>query len=470
MLKAAFYFLIALFALTFSVCFAQVNSDVVNLNDIDINIIEIENIEFDNTEFDDIEFDDMSLDDEAFDTTSIYDINDDITERSWRLDFAWQNGTDLNELSQTISHRLDARLNVEKLVFNDYFFKMDAKILTRLRGDDSLSNQSSVEIDTRLRELFIQRSQSDWTLTSGFQILTLGEMDAVQISDVLSPWDYSEFAFTAPEDARLGQFMINAQGYRNNSRWQFIYSPWPLSNRYPGGNADTLMQRLLGSTEVMVNDNQPKPLQAHELLTQWQTTIESSDLTLLYGNLLSNDPVFHRTSDENDDIIRFETEYYRFHLFSLSGNYSLGNVLWKFETAYKKGIQYQSDTVLEKDLWELAVGFDYDANGAWALAFEVLNQHILGDTGDMATIQQNSTQIVTRWNKQWRHETLSTVVFFNYQLQYQDMVTSLALDYAVNDNTKASLVGSIFYSTDEHSPAQLSKDWDQIVFRVNYAY
>jgi len=296
-------------------------------------------------------------------------------------------------------------------------------------------------------------------------------MDTVQITDLLSPWDYSEFAFTAPEEARLGQLLFNSEWHFKHTRWQILYSPWPLSNRYPDGDdGSNLIRQLFGNQTVTINDDKPKPFKDHELLLLWKKSFAGSDLTFVYANLLNNDPLFNLVSAENTEIKQFETEYFRFNLFAASMNYSSGNILWKIESAYKQGIKYQTPSILESNAWDLAIGADYDANGAWNLSLELLNQHILSGKKKRFNLNKNSTQLVVRWNKNWLNETLNAVVFISYQLQYKDTITSLSFDYSLDDNWKIAFVATVFESTDQQSPAQLIKDWDQATLRISFAY
>lgn len=398
------------------------------------------------------------------------------TSDPWRMIFAWQNGVDIQAMDNTKSHRFDARLDWGQLVFNDdYFFKIDGKAIIRLPGDDNQENESGTELDGRLRELYIQNSSDRWSVTAGFQTITLGEMDTVQITDVLSPWDYSEFAFTAPEDARLGQLLFNTEWYSDpysdSMHWQILYSPWPLRNRYPDGSSSSLIQQLLGSQAVAVNDEPPEAFKDHEILLKWKKSFAGRDVTFVYANLLSNDPLFHLVSTETATIKQFETEYFRFNLFAASMNYSAGNILWKLESAYKQGMKYQTpQSVLKSNAWDIAIGADYDANGAWNLSLEMLNQYILKSAEKLLTLNKNSTQIVARWSKNWLKETLNTVFFISYQLQYKDTITSLSFDYAIDDHWKIALVATVFESTDKQSPGQLSKDFDQATVRISFAY
>lgn len=411
------------------------------------------------------ELDDVDLD---FD----FDIEiGETTSKQWRMIFAWQNGVDINAIDNTKTHRFDARLDWGQLLSNNYFFKIDGKAMIRLPGDDNQDNRNSIELDGRLRELYIQSSTDMWSFTTGFQTITLGEMDTVQITDLLSPWDYSEFAFTAPEDARLGQLLFNSEWYFEKTRWQILYSPWPLSNRYPeGGDGNNLIRQLFGDQTVTVNDDKPEPFKDHEIVLKWKKSFEGSDLTFAYASLLNNDPLFNLVSAENALIRKFETEYFRFNLFAASINYSAGNILWKLESAYKQGMKYQTQSMLESNAWDIAIGADYDANGAWSLSLELLNQHIFAREKELLNLNKNSTQLVVRWNKDWLNETFNTVFFISYQLQYQDTITSLSFDYAIDDHWKIAFVATVFESTDQQSPGQLTKDQDQATLRISVAY
>jgi len=390
-------------------------------------------------------------------------------EKPWRLIFAWRNGVDAQNIRETRSHRFDSRMDWGQLVFDDYFVKLDGKLIFRLPGDDNQTNQQKTELDGRLKELYIQRSLPNWTITAGFQTIILGEMDTVQVADLFSPWDYSEFAFTSPEDARLGQFVINSEWYYKKSRWQLLYSPWPLSNRYPGESVDFFRQ-IFGNQPVIINDNQPKPFQQNEFLAKWTSNIAGSDISFLYASLLSNNPTFNMISSNNSTTIRFDSAFPRFNLLVGSANYSAGNFLWKLETAFKQNIQFQSASNQLGDVWDLAVGSEYDANGAWNMSLEMLNQVFFTSSNQSSLPFRNNTQIVGRWSKNWLNQTLSTIIFGSYQVQYGDTVTSLSASYAIDDSWTAMLVATLFESTDSRSPGQFTKNWDQITAKVSFSY
>jgi len=381
---------------------------------------------------------------------------------------AYQSGLSLYELGELISHRLDIRLRAEYLTQQAYFFRVDGKLINRLPGDGQLSSNEDIDWDGRLRELFVQKGNDKGTLTFGFQNFAWGEMDAVQISDVIAPRDYSEFAFTAPEDARLGQLLLNYQFYNDLGQWQLLYSPWPQTNRYPGGSASSLLE-FVTSEPIDLNNRQPRILKDYELAMRWKTTRTGHDMSIMLASLLANDPLFEEIGTSNGTT-RYQSNYSRFNMLAATINMSDANFLWKAELAFKQDLGLAGLSPEYYDVLEAAIGFDYDANGAWSATVEMFNQHIFLDADDLAGLEQNNSQMLFRWSKQWLNQTLSSIYYLSYQLQNKDNVHSLSLSYALSDNWLVDLNATLFQSSESNSPGQLTENWDQLTLRASFTY
>jgi len=380
----------------------------------------------------------------------------------FRYSLAWQNGLDLNQLSEINSHRFDTRITADDLIFETLYYKVDGKLLWRLPKDNNISENKNVELDYRVAEFYLQKNINAFTITAGFQRIALGQMDAVQVSDVFTPWDFSEFAFTAPEDARLGQLILNTQWFSQYGTWQLLVNAWPTSNNYPGGDSDTLLKQLLNSDNVYVDDHQPEFLRDYETVLRWQHKIQKNDFALIYANLLTNQPSFVQQNTNSN----FHTRYDRYHMLAMSSNYSAGNFLWKLEIAWKNELEVDPSVQGKSTIIDGAIGFDYDANGAWAMSTELFNQHRM----DNFNVDKNNTLVVSRISKNWRHDTLTSVAFVSYSLQHKDVISSAALNYSMTDNWKSELNATIFHSTNKESPGYLSRNWDQITLRVFYSF
>ena len=82
---------------------------------------------------------------------------------------------------------------------NNLFISIDSKLIVRAWKDQQLKNDEDFAFTLRPKELSLQTTFSRFSIKAGYQTIVWGEMDSVTLTDVMTPWDYSEFAFTTPE-------------------------------------------------------------------------------------------------------------------------------------------------------------------------------------------------------------------------------------------------------------------------------
>lgn len=359
--------------------------------------------------------------------------------------------------------RADARIQWDQLFFEDWFVRFDGKVLYYHGIDQQLGDEESHDFDWRLRDLYLQKSLAAVSITLGQQLLVWGELDSLSVTDVVSPWDFSEFVFTAPEDARLGQPMLVTQWYGQAGSIQFFYSPWPEVNRYPGGDAEGAITMLTGADFMSVREETPELGREHEVGIRWQYHHDAYEFKLMAARLYSNEPTFVFRS-----LTKLRAFYEAFKMLGLSANYAMPNFLWKFEAALKWEQPVATLGLRDIDSREFAAGVDYDANGAYVLAFESRWQHFKGEIPD--SIEDDDIQSALRWNKQFLHDTLSVTWFSNYQWKYKDIIHSLHVLYDFSDIWNIEANVTLFDSRDEDAPGQLTEDWDQFTIRVSAGF
>ena len=391
-----------------------------------------------------------------------------IQDKDFRLSFAQQVGLNLNDFNEIVSNRFDTRLRWEKLLKEQWYFSFDGKVILRLKGDDQIQSDDDIAADVRLRDFNFQSQFEQLSVKAGFQTIIWGEMDSVAINDIMTPWDYSEFAFTTPEDARLGQAAIVASYFQKESSLTLVYTPYPLANSFPGGEASALLEQVLGTSNYRVEEDFPRPGKDYELGVRFKHTVGSSDIALYAAQVLSDFPQFDMTSPQTATTPEFDISYPQYELAGFSINYSSGSFLWKYETALKNNVYFPGSSVNFRDTFENAIGFDYSSNTQYNATIEVYNQTILNDEGDLDGYKKNNTQIVGRWSKNFFHETLSAIYYVSYQFQFEDVTQSLALQYAVNDFWRIDLNATVFNINNTDSPNSFIDDWDQISVRVTY--
>ncbi len=419
--------------------------------------------------------------DETFDATAEFDMFTEdsetssttqspvlFTDKDLRLSIAQQTGLNLNNTDEVVSNRFDTRLRWEKLLNDHWYMSIDGKLILRLKGDDQIEKNNNWGYNLRLYDLNIQSQFERLSVKTGYQTIIWGEMDSVPINDVMTPWDYSEFAFTTPEDARLGQASIIASYFFKNSSLTFVYTPYPLANRFPGGEASSLLETVLGTSNYTANENFPIVGRDYEIGLRYKHTVGKSDIALYLASVLSDFPRFELTSSVFATPLVFNISYPQYELAGLSANYSAGNFLWKYETAFKNQVYFPGIQAIYRDTFENAIGLDYNANGAYNLTIEIYNQTILNGQGNLIGYKPNNSQIIGRWNKTFFHETLSTIYYISYQLQFKDTTHSIAIQYAINDFWRLDFNVTVFDIRNKNSPNAFIDDWDQVTARVTF--
>ena len=388
-------------------------------------------------------------------------------DKDLRFGLAYQAGLDLNKLDSVTSNRFDSRLQWEKLLQKKFYITADGKFIVRFNGDQNLDNSETYSTEFRVKDFNVQTQVSQLGIKAGYQTIIWGEMDSAPINDVMSPWDYSEFAFTTPEDARIGQGSVVIDLFSSQTNLSLVFTPYPLANRFPGGEASALLAIILGSDNYTVNDNYPRLGKDYELGARLKHTIGSFDIAIYAAQIRSDFPRFELLSLENSGTPNFDLSYPQYESIGFSGNYSKGSFLWKYENAFKNNVYFPSQTAVFRDTMENAIGTDYNANGAYNLSLELYNQTILKGAGQLTGYKSNNSQLMMRWSKNYLHDTLSAIYYFSYQLQYEDMTQSLALQYAINDYWRIDLNATLFDVKNNDSPNAFIDDWDQVSFRIN---
>jgi len=402
----------------------------------------------------------------GFDTEMEFEVptESDTDERSSRFRFtASSNNSYLPEQSSDNSgFRTDVRMQWERLFTDKRYVVIDVKHLQRypISEDDS---------EIRVRELFLQTGEESYSIRAGYQVVVWGEMDMLSSTDVMTPWDYSEFAFTAPEDARRGQPIISMEFYDCKGTCNIIFNLQPETNRYPGGGASTLLDMVL-ETETFTLDDQEPELFGGEYETgfRWSRKGDNGDISVMVASLLADEPLFELVNAEPQ--LEFNATYPRYEMIALTANHPTDGYLWKIETAYKRGLKFYENGLVERDSVDLTLGVDMIKGGIYNIGFEAHRQQLINGSGELTLIKPERTEAAIRLSRTFWNETLSAVYFISYAIEEESMVQSASLNYSVSDNASIELNGTIFSVGDENSPNAFIDQYDILSLRANYHF
>lgn len=379
----------------------------------------------------------------------------------------YQLGHGLSKPARFNNHHLDANIKWDDLVNKKYFLTADVKLLGYLPEDQSLTGSKDVDWNYRAKEIALQSNEEDFSFKVGYQSVIWGEMDSVQINDVITPWDYSEFAFTSPDDARIGQPSVLLDYFSEKSRLSLVFVPYPEVNRFAGGYS-SLLKDFIGTDKYIVKTYQPKWFADHEVALRFKHSFSSRDIAFYVAEYYDNLPLLEYTGMDGDGNQVFHTRLKKSNLFGFSFNYNKGNLLWKGEAALKNNVRFATDTANGRDVVETAFGFDYNANGKYSLSTELFNQRILPDEAPLQTIKGTSSQAIVRFSKSFKRDTINTVIYGSHSFQYKDQIISAVVQYKLRDDLRLDANITWFEIKDKQSPMKLADNWDQLILRLSY--
>lgn len=365
---------------------------------------------------------------------------------------SWQNPGS----GRTLAQYLDLKVQYEDWIKQRFFTVMDYSLRIRSRSDVQNEKDESFEFDNRIQALFVQASQNQFSMKLGYQTLSWGKMDMLGVSDQFTPWDYSQFAFTAPQDARVAQAVLVASHFiQQGLESEFIYNMDPKVSRYPGGDALYLLQQSLGPS-VGVREHKPKAFSDYELALRLKLNRENFDAAFTVARLLQNDPVFLLSGP-----LQFDAVYPEYTLLAYSYNFPGDGRLWKLGVALSLDKSYSNFTNISKaDSIQWGVGVDINQGDEYSVSLEAAYTYT--DLPDSFGMDTNATKLAMRASKDFMHNTFSSVYYFQYYIEDHAQTHSLSLRYSIRDDWSVELVQTVFKVTDQSAPSYISDDWDSL--------
>lgn len=361
-------------------------------------------------------------------------------EQNWKKSIAYSFGVDTD--NTTVINRLSLRLQWDGLI-NDKYWVIDTK--ARVYDDHDMQHESEqlLDYDLNLSSLFFQHSKENYSIKTGYQTTVFGFMELVNVSNIFTPQDFSEAFFTSPEDARLGQAIINSSWYLKDKQLDIFINLAPVENRYPRSNLRQLVSDFLLTTDFSLNDELPDAFESPEIIFRWQAQSQQHEYQFYLGSLLQNDPNLLPVSFTQPFV--FELEYPRYEFVSAAYSYTKSNHQFKLEASYKNNIKPidAGNTVLDEST--LALGWEYDANGDYSLLVESAKTQRDIDNSSagfitLSLVETELDQTALIWRKNFLNETLTATLYFAQSNPGHIEILSASLRYTPVDDWIVELI------------------------------
>ena len=303
------------------------------------------------------------------------------------------------------------------------------------------ANNDNLDAEYRVNELFVQRSLDQQSLKLGRQTVVWGETVGNSVLDVINHTEYRDFGTIDIEDARLNQWMLVWDVFKDSGNWSSFINLYPEFNPQP----------VVGSPFYVplpyeLNDYIRSDKTLFEVGTQWSKSFEGSDIALMAAYLYENQLRYPQADPQPIDVVALAND---FVLLGLSANRAIGKLLLSADIALSHGLLLDGSTLsggggfgllsdIKKDQIALSLGFEYGISNLQSLSVSIQAKRMLDERDGLADEQQLINTGVygswlVRYSNQVMNDNLGLSATLQGDLEGDTGLLFLGADYSVND-------------------------------------
>jgi hypothetical protein len=303
------------------------------------------------------------------------------------------------------------------------------------------ANNENLDAEYRVNELFVQRSLDQQSLKLGRQTVVWGETVGNSVLDVINHTEYRDFGTIDIEDARLNQWMLVWDVFKDSGNWSSFINLYPEFNPQP----------VVGSPFYVplpyeLNDYIRSDKTLFEVGTQWSKSFEGSDIALMAAYLYENQLRYPQANPQPIDFVALTND---FVLLGLSANRAIGKLLLSADIALSHGLLLDESTLsggggfglasdIKKDQIALSLGFEYGISNLQSLSVSIQAKRMLDERDGLADEQQLINKGVygswlVRYSNQVMNDNLGLSATLQGDLEGDTGLLFLGADYSVND-------------------------------------
>ncbi|WP_428243154.1 hypothetical protein [Gynuella sp.] len=214
------------------------------------------------------------------------------------------------------------------------------------------------EWDWRLRDSFLQSRLGSVWIKGGYQTLAWGQLDSIQISDVLSTRDQRWPGQSELEDVRLPVPALKAEFSQAEDRLILVGIVAAGSDRMPAAYADFDRMIELRSTGTTIDIDENKGFEWAFQYQRQQANVDARvSVAQVYDNMPYPDRIDYALVSGFPVISSVHFKQDRFSMVSVDGSAVFGKWLWKGEAGVQTDrklatdLSYEAQEWLEKDRW-----------------------------------------------------------------------------------------------------------------------
>lgn len=324
-----------------------------------------------------------------------------------------------------------------------------------------------------LREAYAYFSTGNWDIRAGRQIVTWGVADAMRLTDIISPMDFTEYLAQDYDDIRIPVTGIRVKYVR--SLWAAEAIAIPISSFFKlptdAGNPWAISFSDVDTPYSINLENKPsKGLKNSEYGGRFSVFMPGIDFSVSAIRTWNKMPCFAATIGQNGDLV-FNGVYDRMTMLGADASLPLGKFVVRGEFAEYFGEAHTpaqiSATPPRKNTTNCLLGIDWYPGNDWTIAAQYSHKYIAGFSSDISGFR-NSGIATLRIAKELLRNTLNLSTFAYVDVTNGGIYNRLYADYALTDQIHA-FIGYDLFHADSGMFAMYNKN-SEIWLKLKYSF
>lgn len=304
-----------------------------------------------------------------------------------------------------------------------------------------LSNQTGFQ----LREAYAYYSDNHWDVRAGRQIITWGVADALRLTDIISPMDYTEFLAQDYDDIRIPVGGLRVRFSRE--KWSMEAVAIPVSSFF---DLPTDAENPWSVGPIAIGAEPSHNAYNMEYGGRLAFFLSGIDFSFSALHTWNKQPV----------LCNGVGEYRRMTMLGADVSVPMGKFVVRGEVAeYLDELQTGGTRAASTNA---LLGIDWYAGNDWTLSAQYSHKYVaLGE-------HRNTALSTLRISKELLHNTLALQTFAYIDVTNGGVFNRLSADYALNDQIHA-VIGYDYFHADGGMFAIYNKN-SELFFKLKYSF
>jgi hypothetical protein len=367
------------------------------------------------------------------------------------------------------------RLRLEALSTMDEG-KTSAFVSFNLQHNNILPEKTGFE----LREAYVEYVSDKWDLRVGRQIIVWGKADGIQIIDLISPLDLTEFLARDYDDIRTPVEALNFRLLGEKTNFQLVWVPifksadLPKTDNPWAISLDLFDPVVPNSQTIFTKPVKPaKKLGSSELFTRVSFFLSGIDLA--FSGFFTWDDFgvsyWDLYSHGGNEVLEIHHQYHRMGGFGAEFSLPLGQVVLRGELAFYIAKRFQpeepNNSPLKKNAVDCLLGLDWYPENGWTVSGQLVDKIIL-DHQKIFHDDAHTGFMTFHVGKKMMREALNVSNMLYLGFNDMDLFNRFMVDYSLTDGLHLILGFDLFLGNSGNFGRY--KDNSEFFFKVKYSF